>query len=209
MELDDFKKKWKAQVDNEFKTHISISKKIKDLTMNTTGTLAELTHTNTHWWKTIKTTMILLLSILGINLLLYFIVPEKFQHIENAFPYFAIIVSFALISIALYYVQFKIFDVDISLDLKSALEKAIRQFNKFYLLYNIIYLLLFPVLFYFVIKVSLRLFQIELSFSTGAWLSGALTVICLVINHFYYKKKYFKRIIKLKDNLKELTGGSL
>jgi len=207
MELDDFKKDWKSYIENEFKNSPIISEKTKDITMNTADTLTELTNKNTHWWKTIKATMALLLIILGINLLMYFIFPEKFQHIENAFPYFAVIISFALISLALYYVQFKIFEIDISVDLKSVLEKAISQFRKFYLVYNIIYLLLFPVLFYFVMKVSFRLSHVEISLNLGMWLSGILTIICLGINHLYYKKKYFNRINKLKDNLRELTEG--
>lgn len=205
MELDNFKNMWKSQLEKDIYINKNISEKIKEIIMRTTDILAELTHTNRHWWKTIKTTMILLLGILAINFILFLLVPEKFQHIKNAFSYYAIIASFALISLGLYHFQLRIFDVDISVDLRSAIEKAIRQFNKFYLLYNIIYLILFPVLFYFIMEVVLQLFNINMTLNTGLLLSGILTVICLGINHIYYKKKYFKRIIKLKSNLKELT----
>ncbi len=138
MELDNFKNMWKSQLERDIYNNKNISEKIKEIIMRTTDILAELTHTNRHWWKTIKTTMILLLGILAINLILFLLVPEKFQHIKNAFSYYAIIASFALISLGLYHFQLRIFDVDISVDLRSAIEKAIRQFNKFYLLYNII-----------------------------------------------------------------------
>jgi hypothetical protein len=204
MELDNFKNIWKSQVERDIINKENISENIKEIIMRTTDILAELTHTNRHWWKTIKTTMLLLLGITALNFILFLIAPEKFQHIKNPFPYYAIISSSAFISLALYHFQHKIFDINISVDLRSAIENAIRQFNKFYFLYNIIYLILFPVLFYFVVKVVLQLFGINISLITALLLSGILTVFWLVVNHFYYKKKYFKRILQLKISMKEL-----
>lgn len=204
MELDNFKNIWKSQVERDIVNNENISENIKEIIMRANDILAELTHTNRHWWKTIKTTMILLLGITAIKFILFLIAPEKFQYIKNPFPYYAIITSFAFISLAIYHFQLKIFDINISVDLRSAIENAIRKFNKFYLLYNIIYLIFFPILFYFAITVVLQLFDINIPFITGLLLSGILAVFCLVINHFYYKKKYFKRIIQLKSSLKEL-----
>jgi hypothetical protein len=205
MELDNFKNIWKSQLERDINSNENVSEKIKGIIMKTTDILSELTYSNRYWWKSIKTTMILLLGITAINLVMFLLFPENFQHIKNPFPYYAIIASFAFISLGLYYFQLKIFDINISVDLRSAIENAIRQFNKFYLLYNMSYIILFPILFYFITKVTLQLFDINMTLSSGLFFSVALTVICLLINHFYYKKKYFRRIIQLKINLKELN----
>ncbi|MDF9794902.1 hypothetical protein OKW21_000165 [Catalinimonas alkaloidigena] len=88
MELDDLKNTWQAYLRQE-KEHVqSLSEHLNKKNMNVSNTLSKLSSTTLYWWKLTRNAILLLFACLVLNLLLFFIFPERFQNLENALPVF-------------------------------------------------------------------------------------------------------------------------
>lgn len=204
MELDDLKDSWQAYLRQEKKHEQTISEHLNEKKMNVSNTLSKLSSTTLYWWKFTKNVIILLFACLLLNIILFFIFPERFQNLEHALPVFGMVALFGLVTLWAYYEQVKIFDIADAANIKAALKSTMGRFKRWYLLTTLIYVIVFPLIYYIVVKVVLQLFHAELSLLTEVGISGALSVTSLLGNHLYYKKTYFKWLQTLSDSLDEL-----
>lgn len=204
MELDDLKNTWQAYLRQEKEHSQPLSEHLNEKKMNVSNTLSKLSSTTIYWWKFTKNVIILLFTCLLFNLMLFFIFPERFQNLEHALPVFGMVALFGLITLWTYYEQVKIFDISDAVNIKAALKSTMGRFKRWYLLTTLIYVIVFPLIYYMVVKVMLQLFHVELFLLTEVIISGVLSVISLLGNHLYYKKTYFKWLHVLNKNLEEL-----
>ncbi len=204
MELDDLKNAWQDYLTQEKETSQPISEHLNKKNMNVADTLSKLSSTTIYWWKFTRNVIILLFACLMLNVLLFFIFPERFQNLENALPVFGMVAFYGLVTLWAYYEQVKIFDIADAVNIKAALKNTKERFKRWYLLTTLIYVIVFPLIYYVVVKVVLQLFHIELSLLIEVGISGALSIISLLANHLYYKSTYFKWLHSLQQSLEEL-----
>lgn len=203
MELDEFKTYWNMQEREIEKEKLTIEK-LDSIIMKATTTLGEIQAKNVYWRKlgtfTCSMLVVIMLFYLGIQ---YFVTKQN-QTFGQSVILVAIIIVFGLVSIWVYKKQEKIFELNPNENLREALKKTITNFKRFYVLFNVIYLFLFPAYYYAAIK----LLNVFLPLSSNIiWLiSGALTLISFVGNHWYYSIHYLKRIKILEENLDELSS---
>ncbi|MEK6477509.1 hypothetical protein WJR50_08240 [Catalinimonas sp. 4WD22] len=204
MELDDLRNTWQAHLSQEKEHARPLSEHFNEKNMNVSNALSKLSSTTLYWWKLTKVSIILLFACLLLNVVLFFIFPERFQNLEHALPVFGMVALFGLVTLWAYYEQVKIFDIADAANIKAALKSTMGRFKRWYLLTTLIYVIVFPLIYYIVVKVVLQLFQVELSLLTEVSISGVMAVISLLGNHLYYKKTYFKWLHTLNKNLEEL-----
>ncbi|MDF9794901.1 hypothetical protein OKW21_000164 [Catalinimonas alkaloidigena] len=120
------------------------------------------------------------------------------------FRFFGMVALFGLVTLWAYYEQVKIFDISDAVNIKAALKNTMGRFKRWYLLTTLIYVIVFPLIYYIVVEVVLQLFHVELSLLTEVSISGVLSVISLLGNHLYYKSTYFKWLQTLSESLDEL-----
>ncbi|HOX81566.1 MAG TPA: hypothetical protein PLJ60_00150 [Chryseolinea sp.] len=204
MELDEFKTSWNKYLEEERNTKPT-SDHINTITMKISTTLETINEKTIYWWKFARNIMILLFIMLAANISFFILFPEKFQNLENALPVFGVLAVYALGILWVYYEKVKIFDIVDSKNIRCALEKAIRRFNRWYVLSTLLYVFLVPIMFYVVINIGAEAFlHRAFSLKTEIIACAVMTVITLVGNHFYYKKTYFKWLALLETSLKEL-----
>ncbi|WCT12463.1 hypothetical protein [Mucilaginibacter jinjuensis] len=207
MELDDFKAHWNNIQDKEFQQQKFSSEKLEQIIMNTTDTLNQL-HTKSLFWKTLGTTTCkMLIGILAVAFLMTIVDAihlHKLANIPMALAYMLIILLYCIVTIWAYNRQEQIFTIYNNGDVKASLKLTITTFKKFYLLLNIIYLFLYPVYSYAVIKLFIPYWHPspQILYITCA----IVTVVCLAGGHWYYKAKFFKKLKSLEGNLKELES---
>ncbi|WPP53020.1 hypothetical protein [Catalinimonas niigatensis] len=204
MELDDLKNTWQAYISQDQEHAQPLSEHLNKNKMNVSNTLSKLSSTTLYWWKFTKNVIILLFACLIFNVVLFFIFPERFQNLEHALPVFGMVALFGLVTLWTYYEQVKIFDIADAVNIKAALKNTKERFKRWYLLTTLIYVIVFPLIYFVVVKVVLQLFHVEFPLLTEVSISGALSVISLLGNHLYYKKTYFKWLHTLSKSLDEL-----
>ena len=208
MELDEFKSQWNKIQEKEIEKQKLTTETLDKIIMKTSTTLTEIQQRNAYWSKLGKAVCSALIVVLLINLAMsYFmsyLVPTHSQIFNWSITSVIIMIIFAIVSMRFYKWLEEIFIININENLKEALARMIQNFKKYYLIYNIVYIFLFPAYYYAFIK----LFMSYWAFSTGTilWVCGGLTIISFIINYWYYKIKYFKKIKALEDNLKELNS---
>ncbi len=206
MELDEFKTSWNKYLEDERKDKPP-SEYLNTITMKMSNTLNKLNENTHYWWKFTRNVMILLFAMLAANISFFILFPEKFQNLNNALPVFGVLTIYALGILWVYYEKVKIFDIIDSNNIRTAIGKAIRRFNRWYALSTILFIFLLPLMFYVVVNIGSEAFlKKTFSLNTEVIFCAVMTIITLVGNHFYYKKTYFKWLSLLKTNLKELDG---
>jgi len=208
MELKEFKQIWNQELEKENSTPINTSEILNDILMNTNSLMGKLNSTTLYWWKLTRNTFTLLILIILISIGMFFLFPNKFQNLQNALPVYSIIGVFALSTLWIYYEKAKIFEVYDSNNLKQSIENVLKRFNRWYTLSTIFYIVVFPPVFYVIIKITLQSFHATLPFKTEIGYSLLLSIVSLVGNHIYYKRTYFKWLDNLKNNLQELSEES-
>ncbi len=204
MELDDLKNVWQNYL-NEEKVDINNLLEPKHThAMNVSDVLSKLSKTTIYRWKFTKNVIIILFSLLVMNISFFVLFPGKFQNLENALPVFGTVALFGLVMLLAYYEQMKIFDISDAVNIKAGLKSTIYRFNRWYILSTLVYVLIFPVIFYAVVNMGFEIFHVALPFLTEVTISGILSVIALVVNHLYYKRTYFRWLHTLNKNLDEL-----
>lgn len=206
MELDEFKDLWQTKARASSLTDSYNDEHINQIIMDTNSKLSALHGTNIFWWKFSKISTVLLLGILALTVTLFVIDPEIHAQLSIALPFIGIVTLCAVVSLGLYYQQARIFDLDGAVNIKMAMESAIRRFKRFYFLFNVANLIMLPVGFYIAaLLIEKGFLHIEFVVDQNKALqSAALTVVTLAASHWYYKRKYFARLGAIRSALDEL-----
>ena len=212
MELDEFKTYWKTIQDEEFTQQRLSKEKLDQIIMETSRTLDQLRSKSTYWIKTnninIKKLKILIIPFVLIILVKAYFMLGKTEtlgafaiYIGKSIAYMGIILIHYFTTVWIFKRQQEIFAFNHTENLKETLTKTIEDFKRYYVKFNIIYLFLYPLYFYSVIK--LMTFWTP-SQNTLLLTCALLTIVTLAITHLLYKLKYSGKIKALKANLKEL-----
>jgi hypothetical protein len=210
MELDEFKTYWKTIQDKEFTQQKLTKEKLDQIVMETAQTLELLQSKSTYWIKSNRIN-IRKLRIFVIPFLLIILMNAFSMHGETAgalatyigssITYLGIILMHYFTTVWIFRRQQEIFTCNNAENLKETLTKTISDFKRFYMKFNIIYLFLYPIYFYSVIKLITFWTPPQ---KTLLLTCALLTIVTLVISHLLYKLKYSDKIKSLKANLKEL-----
>ena len=212
MELDEFKTYWNTIQDKEFKKQKLTKEKLDQIIMKTTETLDYLQKKSAYWSKINKFNPQrykgMLIPISLIILVKVFLLAVKsntigafLTYLGMSLTYIVIIVIFSLANKWTFKRQQQIFTFNDRGNLKETLTKTITDFKRFYVKFNIIYLLLYPMFYYAVIKLVTYWTP---STNTLLLTCVLLTVVTLAISHLLYKVQIINKIKLLEANLKEL-----
>lgn len=204
MELDEFKKHWNAAQKEEIKQQEHSTETINTMIMNTTNALGELKKKSIFWRKIggWNSALLILLVITYIGRL--FLKSEGSLDWVAKLPLIAILIMFILFSKWTYNRQEEIFSNNTNASLKESLRKTLLDFKSYYRFTNLIFLIISPLAFYAVFKLSLT--GSELSLTTIMLSSIALTGISMLSRYWYYKTVFFRRIKDMESNLSELEN---
>ena len=213
MELDEFKTHWKEiQLKQLMQQELTIEK-LEQIIMNATNTVNHLQQKSVYWNKYNKSVSQMLLG-MAVPFSLFLLIKAYLLYDKTNFggsyliylstsvAYMAIVIIFCLVTVRVLKRQVQIFSGEGSGDLKEALKKTIRDFKRFYVAYNVLYLFLYPLYYYAII--NLITFNWRLSFNTMLLICIVLSVLSLAAGHVYYRVKYFSKIKLLEANLREL-----
>ena len=200
MELDELKENWNQlqQQQKELSTQT-----INQIMMNTTTTIQQMQQKNQYWNNLGKVIFPMLMVILIINVIIGYFVPKPHTTFLSSVSYALIMIVFAVVSMYMYRWQEKILKYYHTGDLKAYLIKTIKDFKRFYLVYNVTYLVLFPAYFYAMFKLLLNV-VLNLSENTTIISCAVLSALSITCSHIYYRVTYFKRIRSLEADLREL-----
>ena len=176
--------------------------------MNATETLNQL-HAKTAYWNIYGKNNRQLLK--GVLVIVFAISIQKGFYTHNSktsllatLAYFAIMVIYCVITAWVFKRQEQIFTLYNTDNIKETLKQTIKNFKRFYIVFNVIYLFLYPAFFYAVIKALMTYWHP--STQTILLTCGIATIVAMVSSHVYYKLRFFKKLQSLEDNLKELEG---
>lgn len=202
MELDEFKENWNnlQQQQKELETNT-----INKIIMNTTVTINEMQQKHSYWSNFAKVVFPALIVVLIINLAIGYFAPVQHTAFLPRVSYALIMIIFAVASLYMYRWQENILNHYNAGDLKASLAKTIKDFRRFYLFYNLVYLVLYPAYFYAMFKLLVNE-VLHLSENTTLISSAVLSILSMVAGHIYYRVTYFKRIRSLQADLKELEN---
>jgi hypothetical protein len=202
MELDELKENWNKlqQQQKELSTHT-----INKIIMNTNITINEMKQKNSYWNNFAKVVFPVLIVILIIDVAIGYFAPAPHTTFLSRVSYALIMIIFAVASLYMYRWQENILNYYNAGDLKASLVKTIKDFRRFYLFYNLIYLVLYPAYFYAMFKLLVNV-ALHLSENTTLISSAVLSILSIVAGHIYYRLTYFKRIRSLEADLQELES---
>jgi uncharacterized membrane protein YfcA len=208
MELDEFKAHWNSIQDNQLKQQKYTTEKLDHIIMNTTNTLNELQQKSISWNRIGKIIVTMMIGCFMIDLLLFYFLPNQGNMFSESLLYIAIMIIYGVVTIGIYEWQQQIFTMYDNENLKVTLRKTLSAFKRFYVVYNLIYFVLFPVYYYALIRFILLTVTIwKPSTNLILLISGLLSIISLVGSHLYYKMKHGKKVKSLETNLRELEEG--
>ncbi len=212
MELDEFKTYWNTIQNKEFTQQKLTKEKLDQIIMKTANTLDYLQKDSDGWIKKNESNLKMLKGML-IPFSLIILVKASFMagktnsigesliYLGTSLAYITIILIHYFITVWTFKRQRQIFTLNNSGNLKETLTKTIADFKRFYIRFNIIYLFLYPVYFYSVIKlITYWTPSANILLITCA----LLTIVTLALGHLLYKLKYSNKIKLLEANLKEL-----
>jgi hypothetical protein len=207
MELDEFKAHWNTIQDKEFQQHNISPEKLKQMIMNTTDTIGQLHAKSAYWRKIGKLSCQMFIGLLAVFSLIT-LIKGVFLHTPTgtlaSVAYVIIMVLYCIITMWAYKRQEQIFTIYNSDNVKETLKQTITGFKRFYLMFNIIYLFLYPAFFYAVIKLLMTYWHPS---PKTIFITCALaTAVSLIGGHWYYKVKFFTKLKSLEANLKQLEG---
>ncbi len=202
MELDELKENWNKlqHQQKELPTHT-----INTIIMNTNITINEMRQKNSYWNNLAKVVFPVLIVVLVINVAIGNFAPAAHTAFLSRVSYALIMIIFAVASLYMYRRQENILNYYNSGDLKTSLAKTIKDFRRFYLFYNLVYLVLYPAYFYAMFKLLVNEVM-HLSENTTLISSAVLSILSIVAGHIYYRLTYFKRIRSLEGDLQELEN---
>jgi hypothetical protein len=199
MELDELKSSW----DNLQQQQKQLSdNSIHQIMMTTTNTINQLQQKNKFWNDFAKVICPILIVMVLINVAISYFDPARHSGTPASITYALIMILFAVVTLYMYQRQELILNSYNPGNLKDSLAKTVKDFKRFYLIYTLTYLVLYPAYFYAVIK--LLLFFFHLSQRNILITCAVLSVVCLAASHIYYKLTYFKKLKSLEADLKEL-----
>lgn len=205
MELNEFKDLWKADFEKETTGDKLTEEKLNKIMMKATTTLTKLNHSNLYWWKFTKYLVIVLLTVLLTKAATLTMGNNSTPLINSPILYLGLIALFGLTTLWMYYELVKIFEVTDISNLKLTIEIAIKRFKRWYLMVNLIYLLLLPLVFFASLRNVLPAYHIQLSVNTDLIITVAVSVFILIANHINFKFTYFKWLNSMQKNLDELS----
>jgi Ca2+/Na+ antiporter len=221
MELDDFKANWNTSQQAAINQQKLSTDKLDKLMTHSTTALQEIQKRNNYWYKLGMPIFSALIIILLVEMVIFYFVPGKDNVFREMLLPVSIMLVFAVVSMWIYKRHQQIFDVDVSENLRETLRKTVTDFKRFYILYILVYSVLFPAYFYALITFFTGMMRragahdtfirnttesLSLSIPHMIALCISLTIVALLINHWYYRVKYFKYIKILQLNLKELDA---
>lgn len=206
MELDEFKAHWNAIQDKEFQQQNISTERLEQIIMNVTDTMGHLHAKSVYWQKLGKFTSQMLIGALVIVLLIImvrgFYAQSTIYTILASIAYLVVMVVYCIVTIWIYNRQEQIFSIYNSDNVKETLQQTIIAFKRFYLMFNIIYLFLYPAFYYAVIKLLITYWHPS---SQTIFITIAIaTAISLICGHWYYKINFFKKLESLEANLEYL-----
>jgi hypothetical protein len=219
MELDDFKASWNASQEEDINKQKLSTDKLEQLMKHSNSALQQIQKTNDYWYKTGVTVCTTLIAILLVEVALSLFVPDMKKSFGQSLWPILVMMVFALTTIWFYKRQQQIFAVEFNNNIKEALSKVVTDFKRFYVLYMAVYSVLFPVYIYAIFALLLGTVgkagnaaphinhivnRFSLSGTGSIAVCVGLSIVCLLLSHWYYKVKYFKYIKILKLNLKEI-----
>lgn len=202
MELDDFKKYWNNIQDKEIEEQKYTTEKLDHIIMNTTNTLSELLNKSIYWNKLGKAICSMLIGALLFNLVIFYFIPRKSNTFLESLLYVAILIAYALITMWVGNKQQQIFSIYNGENLKDSLTKTLSAYKRYYIIFYLIYIVVFPAYFYAMIKLFFTYWA--LSTNTILIICSGGTLLALIGSHLYYRAKFAKKIKSLEINLKEL-----
>jgi len=207
MELDEFKTHWNRIQDKQFLQQKISAEKLEQIIMDITHTLGDLQAKSLYWKKMSKSTVQMLIGVQVIFLLIT-LIKAIYQHgftgALSSLAFMFIIGVFSVVTVWIYKKQEQIFTLYNSDNVRVTLTQTIAAFKKFYLMFNIIYLFLYPAYFYAVIKLFIPYWQPSLQ--TLLLTCALATALSLIGGHWYYRIKFFKKLESLEANLKNLES---
>ena len=202
MELDDLKENWNTL--HQQQKELSVNT-INHIIMNTNITINEMQQKNKYWNNLAKVICPVLVIILITNVIIGYFAPAPHTSFPASISYALIMIIFAIVTMYMYRWQESILACYNAGDLKASLTKTIIDFRRFYIIYNLVYLVLYPAYFYAMFKLLLNVI-FHLSETTILLSSAVLSMLSIVGSHIYYRLTYFKRIRSLKEDLRELNN---
>ena len=206
MELDEFKTHWNTIQDNELQKQKISQQKLEQIIMNATETLSQLQAKSIYWKSVGKITTRMFIGVLTVVLLITLIKDffsyNTFGGIMLSIAYFAVMVVYCVVTMWVYKKQEKIFTIYNSSNVKESLKQTINAFKRFYLMFNGIYLVLYPAFYYAIIKELITYWHP--SVQTIVITLTVVTVLSLAGGHWYYEVKFFKKLRLLEANLADL-----
>ena len=207
MELDEFKAHWNTIQDKEFQEQKISPEKLEQIIMNTTDTLGQMHSKSIYWRKIGKLTIQIFIGVLAAVFLIKLIKGIYLHSLAGvlaSIAYLIIMVLYCIVTVWVYKSQEQIFTTYNSDNVKATLKQTITAFKRFYLIFNVIYLFLYPAFYYAVIKLLMTYWHP--SPQTIFITCTLATAISLVCGHWYYKVKFFKKLKSLEENLKHLES---
>jgi hypothetical protein len=207
MELDEFKAHWNTIQDKEFQQQKISPEKLEQIMMNTTDTLGQLHSKSIYWRKVGEPICKMLIGVLVFVFLITLVEDVHLHRLTNILAniaYLIVILLYCIITMRVYKRQEQIFTLYNSANVKDTLKQTITAFKKFYLMFNLIYLFLYPAYYYAVIKLFIPYWHpsAQILFITCT----LATVISLIGGYWYYKVKFFKKLKSLQASLKYLES---
>ena len=207
MELDEFKAHWNTIQDKEFQQQKISPEKLEQIIRNTTDTLGQLHSKSMYWSKTGKLIIQIFIGVLAAFFLITLIKGIYLHGLADVLAsvaYLVIMVLYCIVTVWGYKRQEQIFTIYHSDNVKATLKQTITAFKRFYLMFNIVYLFLYPAFYYAVIKLFITYWHPS---PQTVFITCALaTAISLIGGHWYYKVKFFKKLKSLEANLKHLES---
>jgi hypothetical protein len=203
MELDEFKSLWNNIQQKEIEKQKLNTETLDKIIMKAIITLSEIQQRNTFWSKFGGGVCGALIVVLLFNLALSYLIPGHGQTFARSVIPVMIMIVYSVVSIWFYKRQEQIFHIDNNENLKASLTKVITDFKRFYIVGNVLFIFLFPAFYYAFIKLFMTFW--EPSTITILWVCGGVTILSFILNHWFYKVKYFKKIKALEESLDELS----
>jgi Flp pilus assembly protein TadB len=222
MELEQLKTYWQTEQEKQINTQTLNKQKLETLMNTIESNLHTLQQKNEQWYKLTLTLYKMVALVWGILLVIYLVLPDTKSHINiQLLAHLLFVILISATAIWSMRRQKEIFDTANGDSLVGTLHEVIKKFKRFYLVVNLIFLVLLPAYFYILIAIPTSSSRVHGSYARLAHhidialpgttlkvlccLAATLTIIAL--SHWYYYRAYFKRIAQMQQSLDELSAS--